>query len=460
MSLQNTQSLGFTKRAIYRPKSPEGLKILSHKTSFWIATFSVFAFVVGNLVGQHGWYAVYKSVLGNGLESQVVYNGTVAPIAKVPNYEVWARYGGDSRKHTYRQIPANALMDLPLYSASLQNSSHKSDQYDNTFTVGFAGSYATGGHGDGYHVGTDIAVPRETPVLSMMNGIVTFVGEKYGYGNIVVVKHPNVPDPKNASNRVTLYSSYAHLQSAIVTEGEVVQKGQQIAYSGESGNVTGPHLHVQLDYASAPFIPFWPNDHSTSSVLAYSIDPITYAQAHQTAVPQQTTVARNNVRTTTRSVLGTTYRTTVTRRSAPDLQALQEQRLQSRLLRRRTGQTRTTTPVVTSSSVANQAQPAQTQEVATIDIRHDRHFTDGEWEEVRLIAQDENGNTISNPSLPRGVYLKTAFGTAEFSTPIVQQADFVNGEATVQMRSLEKRTVVIEVQPFGVISTPLTYESR
>lgn len=447
MNFSSTSAVRFEKRSIYREKQVSDMpNLLNSRVSFWIATFSLLAFVFGNLVGQHGWYAVYKSVLGSGLESQIVYDGTVAPIEKVPNYEVWAKYGGNSKVHTYRQIPAVALMDLPEYSLTLQNSDSAPSQYANTFSVGHAGSYATGYSGDGSHNGVDIAVPEGTPIRSIMNGIVHSVGEKTGYGITVVIKHPNVPSPTNPAELTTLYSTYAHLQSYSVTEGQIVRKGERIAFSGQTGNVTGPHLHFQIDLASAPFIPFWANDGKTSTVYTYSTDPMLYVQANYAGV----TIVRSetNQNLEGRSVLGT--RTTISRRTVrPDIRTVQRERVEARILSRSSSSASNTT-VATNSTPSN---------IDHLEIRHDRTFTDATWEKIRIIAKDANGNVLQNPNVGRGIYLKTAFGSAEFDKPILQSADFTNGEAIVQMRSLEKRTVVIEVQPFGTLSTPLTYQT-
>lgn len=85
------------------------------------------------------------------------------------------------------------------------------------------------------HHGVDISVPTGTPVESMASGRVRFAGEQSGYGRIVWIDHGG-----------DLLSAYAHLSEILVEVGEEIEKGQVIARSGASGNVTAPHLHFEV----------------------------------------------------------------------------------------------------------------------------------------------------------------------------------------------------------------------
>jgi murein DD-endopeptidase MepM/ murein hydrolase activator NlpD len=87
-----------------------------------------------------------------------------------------------------------------------------------------------------YHPGVDIAGWMGAPVLASDSGYVVAAGwDGTGYGLSVVVDHGN-----------GFQTLYAHLQTAYVTPGESVTKGQQIAEMGSTGNSTGPHLHFEL----------------------------------------------------------------------------------------------------------------------------------------------------------------------------------------------------------------------
>ena len=83
----------------------------------------------------------------------------------------------------------------------------------------------------GRHQGYDFAVITNTPVKSTSPGRVTFAGWKTGYGKVVYVQHD------------TLEVRYAHLNGFAVRVGQAVNEDQVIAYSGNTGWSTGPHLH-------------------------------------------------------------------------------------------------------------------------------------------------------------------------------------------------------------------------
>ena len=95
----------------------------------------------------------------------------------------------------------------------------------------------------GYN-GIDIGSPVGTPVMAAATGEIIIArqnGWNGGYGTYVVISHDN--------GTQTLY---AHLNSALVTQGRVVQ-GQVIGYVGMTGKVTGPHLHFEVRGARNPF---------------------------------------------------------------------------------------------------------------------------------------------------------------------------------------------------------------
>lgn len=87
------------------------------------------------------------------------------------------------------------------------------------------------------HTGIDYACPAWTPILASADGQVFFSGWKDGgYGYCVFIVHPD--------GNTTIYE---HMISAItVSAGQKVVQGQQIGYSGSTGNSTGPHLHFEI----------------------------------------------------------------------------------------------------------------------------------------------------------------------------------------------------------------------
>jgi murein DD-endopeptidase MepM/ murein hydrolase activator NlpD len=85
------------------------------------------------------------------------------------------------------------------------------------------------------HPGVDIAVPVHTPVVATARGRVSEAGSDPVYGHYVVVDHGDGVE--------TMYGHNAHL---LVEVGERVTRGQPIAYSGNSGRSTAPHLHYEI----------------------------------------------------------------------------------------------------------------------------------------------------------------------------------------------------------------------
>jgi len=89
--------------------------------------------------------------------------------------------------------------------------------------------------GRAFHSGLDFAAPNGTTVLSAGKGVVSFVGTRSGYGNVVEVTHAN-----------GLVSRYAHLSGFLSEEGQAVNTGTPIAKVGSTGRSTGPHLHFEV----------------------------------------------------------------------------------------------------------------------------------------------------------------------------------------------------------------------
>ncbi len=94
------------------------------------------------------------------------------------------------------------------------------------------------------HDGIDLACPEGTPVRAALDGVVLFAGDQHGYGNIVLVAHDR-----------DLVTVYAHNSENLVSKGERVSRGEQIARVGHTGNATGPHLHFEVRVSARPHDP-------------------------------------------------------------------------------------------------------------------------------------------------------------------------------------------------------------
>jgi len=95
-----------------------------------------------------------------------------------------------------------------------------------------------------HHDGIDIDVPEGTVVHATAGGEVYYYGEQPGYGNVLVIEHAG-----------GYYTMYGHLASAIVSPGRYVEMGQEIAFSGNTGISSGPHLHFEIRNGEFPIDP-------------------------------------------------------------------------------------------------------------------------------------------------------------------------------------------------------------
>lgn len=92
-----------------------------------------------------------------------------------------------------------------------------------------------------FHEGVDFTAATGTPIVAAAGGVVVYSGYHPEYGNMIDVDHGN-----------DLVSRYAHASKRLVTQGQVVVRGQKIAEVGSTGRSTGPHLHFEVRHRGAP----------------------------------------------------------------------------------------------------------------------------------------------------------------------------------------------------------------
>ena len=85
------------------------------------------------------------------------------------------------------------------------------------------------------HAGEDFAASVGTNLVAMSSGTVTFAGPESGYGNIVKIRYWD--------GTITFYG---HMSRVAVTEGEALDPGEVVGQSGNTGESTGPHLHLEV----------------------------------------------------------------------------------------------------------------------------------------------------------------------------------------------------------------------
>jgi murein DD-endopeptidase MepM/ murein hydrolase activator NlpD len=107
-------------------------------------------------------------------------------------------------------------------------------------TGGFISSYfgeredPFSGH-EAYHKGVDFAGSAGSNVMAVAAGVVTWAGQRTGYGNLVEINH--------GDGYVT---RYAHNEKTLVSVGETVKRGESVALMGSTGRSTGPHVHFEV----------------------------------------------------------------------------------------------------------------------------------------------------------------------------------------------------------------------
>ncbi len=466
MTIVSKRKFGFTSSSVYRRKEPHAFAYLSERATFWIAVLSIFAFVTGNMVGQNGWHVFWKSVLGEGGDSMIVFTGMVPPVPKIPDYDKWAKLGGSPRTNTFRQVPVDLLVAMPTY-IRYGDDTKSNPGLRRTYFVEHLGTYETG-RGKGSHVGEDISLPEGTPIQSVANGIVDKVGnDPGGYGNYVLIRHPNVPDVEEKGKKSTIYSVYAHLSTVLVQENMVVLKGDQIALSGMTGNASAPHLHFQMDRSDAPFHPYWPfssADQRSAHMnfvqaidaglkrengVQYTLDPMLTVQAYETYAGP--VVADASAASSAQASSSSRARLTM------------EERRQQRVIKLAAQKTtlvayNDNTPIVAIPAAASSSAKPGEGTVASVRFLHSGSFQDRGWQTLTITLLDAAGDTIQTPVTGDGkIHLSTAFGRADFDPQDVPFSSFKNGVYRAKILPHEGQTVVVREELTGSMSQPMKY---
>jgi len=136
-----------------------------------------------------------------------------------------------------QQAQLEALRDM-LMDRSIESSLRPTGMPVN----GYISSYF-GGRPDPFsghaarHTGIDIAAPKGTPVTAVAEGMVTFAGQRSGYGNVVEIDHGN-----------GYMTRYAHNSAILARPGQRVRVGDAVAKAGSTGRSTGSHVHFEVWY--------------------------------------------------------------------------------------------------------------------------------------------------------------------------------------------------------------------
>ncbi len=100
-------------------------------------------------------------------------------------------------------------------------------------------------NGEGaFHRGVDIQAGYGTAIIAPAGGVVRYADFMNGYGRAMVVDHGN-----------GITTLYGHMSGFVVTEGQIVNRGDTLGYVGQSGRATGPHLHYEVRIFNTPVNP-------------------------------------------------------------------------------------------------------------------------------------------------------------------------------------------------------------
>ena len=88
---------------------------------------------------------------------------------------------------------------------------------------------------EAFHKGVDFAGSPGSPVTAVAAGVVTWAGERTGYGKLIEINHGD-----------GFTTRYAHNERTLVTVGQTVKRGESIALMGSTGRSTGPHVHFEV----------------------------------------------------------------------------------------------------------------------------------------------------------------------------------------------------------------------
>lgn len=199
-----------------------------------------------------------KTALNNQIESDkdlleqqlTQLQQTNADIEQMIQEEI-ARQEEEARQEAARQEELAKQQALDSQNSSSNSSSSgtsgslmwPSDTSYITSSFGYR-THPISGEPTKLHTGVDVGCATGSSVYSAESGKVLTSGWVSGYGNCVIILHDN-----------GLQTLYGHLSQPVVSVGERVSRGQLIAYSGNSGNSTGPHLHFEVRVNGSPVDP-------------------------------------------------------------------------------------------------------------------------------------------------------------------------------------------------------------
>ena len=227
----------------YNPIVPMGTKVVINGVIYTVED-------TGNLNAHSAdidiYFATHAEALAWGRQTHTAYLAagnsntvevTVTETVRILNVNLTARSFSSA---VYSRMNSEQLERYNVYMATKGNRQYLSSPFGDTNWLPYVTSYygyrvhpTTGAKN--YHKGVDIGLPEGTEILAGQDGTVTFAGNSGDYGLVVVLDDGN-----------GLVSKYAHCSVLLVSAGQTVHAGDVIAKVGNTGNSTGPHLHLEV----------------------------------------------------------------------------------------------------------------------------------------------------------------------------------------------------------------------
>jgi len=230
--------------------------LMNNKLEIKIAHILTLLVCAGMFIPTCGYGDIYKFVTVDGVETFTdAPQDLQARLVIRESRPGKRRKGNRSGAEKTRSISLKEIIEKTVEGSINAGSNNESGQFEAilppvggviTSRVGFRVDPIDGRMR--YHNGIDIAIPEGTKINPVGSGVIIYSGYRSGYGNTVLVEHPN--------GMVTLYAHNSRLLAAV---GQSVDKKTIIAHSGNTGRSTGPHLHFEAWQAgnnvTAAFLP-------------------------------------------------------------------------------------------------------------------------------------------------------------------------------------------------------------
>jgi len=152
----------------------------------------------------------------------------------------------DFEKIDYNEMSRYATLSTPDAGAETKKSISGAGIYESMFYYKPVNGIVIQGFAPAMnHLGIDIVTTPESPVMSVRDGTVILARWNHEFGNMMVIQHPG-----------NIVSVYKHNSLMLKKEGDMVNGGQVVAVSGNTGEMTtGPHLHFELWVNGVPVNP-------------------------------------------------------------------------------------------------------------------------------------------------------------------------------------------------------------